>query len=197
MKKVTEVTTAELIDIIYARKGSTFISVDTVTEPGMNKRGNPFFGGVLKYATRHCHLNYRYDNSVRNQLIREGKDPDEFFAKPRKWGTPDHNLVRHIPKGKGPEDERIYVHLKLNSITGTRFTFNGEDIDKSVLEPWLKKAKAPLTQEELDRKVLCNDIHVDGILRLRMDGKEYVVNNDVLRPEKVDTATPTTADAPF
>ena len=47
-KTIAVITRSQLIQKLLALKGSTMISFRAVTEPGMTKTGNPFYGKLLK-----------------------------------------------------------------------------------------------------------------------------------------------------
>lgn len=99
-----------LIAALEHVNGSTFITLDTLSEPIMNKtmggRGtqpNPHLGRITKQQTDSRVMVFQnkrvhgYENMVRRRLIEEGLDPETFVLSPRRWGVrvPNMPLVTH------------------------------------------------------------------------------------------------------
>ena len=81
-------------NILADVNGATFISIDTVTIPDLlGGKKNPLKGRVRKIMKganvmvfQNKNLN-GYQEMVRRRLIKEGKDPETFQLKPRRWGV--------------------------------------------------------------------------------------------------------------
>ena len=138
------ITKKELIDLINKIKGVTFVSVDVQTEPKMRKTDNPYLG-TTKLVTLSGAINYDYENSVNNQLLREGKEAN-FIVSPRKWGEHANNWIEY--------KNDYYLSIKVENYSEPVFIYNGNKIDKELLEPFLQKSKDPKTQENLEKKVI-------------------------------------------
>lgn len=70
-KVVTQISIRELIDRLWAVRGTTFIQLSATTEPKMNKRENVLFGNVVKDSITNCIVGYNYENMVNNARKRE------------------------------------------------------------------------------------------------------------------------------
>jgi hypothetical protein len=184
MKVIVE--KSAIINIIQNTvKGTTVVSVDTVTEPKMNKTGNPFYGRVTKSCTMNGLIGFDYSNSVNNQANREGKEEREVKA--RAWGilTEDRLFVTH-------KDE-YYLQVKVQSISDTPvFYCDGEMIDKTVLEPFLvKHSGKSSTQADIDKEVIVRDIKMTNVKSIRFAGGEYdiIPDSDKVESGKVRVST--------
>lgn len=93
--------------------GSTFISIDTLTEPQMDRtmsgKGsapNPHYGRITKQQLGSSVMVFQnkrvigYENMVKRRLIEEGLDPESFELSPRRWGqrVPNMPTVMHGDK---------------------------------------------------------------------------------------------------
>lgn len=68
---ITTISSATLVDIMLNRKGTTFVRLNTRTEPKMNKRENPLFGNVVKDSEIVALIGFDYQNLVNNARTRE------------------------------------------------------------------------------------------------------------------------------
>ena len=65
-------------------RGTFGITLIAVTEPKMNKKGNPFFGRVQKATyMSNVALGYDYENVVNARLERKGETADYVAEKPK------------------------------------------------------------------------------------------------------------------
>ena len=159
------ITKTELIEKLNAIKGTTFISLDMVTAPRMRKTGNPYMGAT-KTVSLSGAFNFDYENSVNNQLEREGKEAN-FESQGRAWGQREGNLIEH----KGVH----YVQLKVQGSSEPVFRYEGKEISKDVLEPFLQESHKPHTQESLEKEVVVRDVKLDNIKAIRVAGEELLV----------------------
>jgi hypothetical protein len=161
------ITKSELIEKINNIKGTTFISIDIESDPKMRKTNNPYYGAI-KTSTLSGAINYDYENSVNNQLDREGKERN-FEAQSRKWGTHNGNWIIH--------NDNHYLHMKVQSNSNISYILNGDNIDIDLLKPFLPEHKKPNTQEALEKEIVCRDIKIDNIKKIRLNGDEYKIKN--------------------
>lgn len=159
------ITKKELIDMVNDIKGVTFVSVLVHSEPKMRKTDNPYLGAT-KVVTLSGAIGFDYQNSVNLQLGRENKDTD-FVAQPRSWGTHEKNWITH--KGN------YYLSVKVQGTSDSDFIYEGNKINKDILEPFLYESKKPHTQEALDTAVTVRDVKIDNIKCIRAFGEEFVV----------------------
>jgi hypothetical protein len=146
-------------------KGTTPVSIESVTVPKMRKTGNPFNGKeVLKHATMFGLMGFDYENSVNSLARKEGKEERE--AKPRAWGklTSDRLFVEH----KGQH----YLRMKVQGTKNIRYTVDGVETPKSELEAWLPKPRKSSTQADLVGEVVERDIKLENVKAMRFKGME-------------------------
>jgi len=160
-------------------KGTTGISIDTVTEPKMRKTNNPYFGRITKHCTMNGMIGFDYENSVNNQASREGKKTRK--AKPRAWGvlTADRIFVTH-------KDE-YYLQVKVQSLSDTPVYFDGDtEIDKEVIKPFLVESSGKSsTQADIEKEVIVRDVKMSNVKEMRFAGGEYKIIPDIEKVEAV------------
>jgi hypothetical protein len=166
MKNIVQLIVQLIISL--SNKGTTPISFESITEPKMNKTNNPYFGNVLKVSFVGGLIGYNYENSVNNQLEREGKEAD-FISNPRSWGVRDENhpfLVHH-------KDE-TYLSVKVQQTNKKPIYINKttkEVIPTEKLIPFLPKSNKPNTQRDLDKEVIVRDYKVSNLKKLTIGGQ--------------------------
>jgi len=171
------VTKSALLETLESVNSCQAVSINTLTDVKMNKIGNPFYGRVTKASTVNGLIGFSYGNAVNNQLGREDKELD-FKPHERKWGVRDGVLIRH--KGKN------YVELKVQSVSSTVYFLDGEEIELAELGDWVKKRKAPKSQEGIEKKIILADYNLDGIVSMRLMGEAYEIVEQVAEQEKVE-----------
>lgn len=161
-----KISRQELVKLVDEQKGAEPVSVDIVTTPNMRKTGNPYLG-CTKSVTLSGMFNFDYENSVNNQLAREGKDA-EFEAQKRAWGERVGNWIKH--------DDAFYLQLKVQGAsTPVYVDAKGARIDPTLLEPFIYKSKKPHTQEDLDKQIVVRSVKLENIAVIRVKGAEYLV----------------------
>ena len=162
----------ELETLLKNHKGNGFAHIVTKTVPDMNKTNNPFFGNVWKITDTQIQAGFHYINSVNNQLTREGKSANAI-AKARTWGHRIDNtpLVEHTNK---QGEHRLYLEAKCERVNSVHYVDGtGQQIDKTLLTPWLKsKGAKSSTQANVDKEIVLRDYALDSILWIAIDGKE-------------------------
>jgi hypothetical protein len=163
------VTVSQAVALIRDNtKGTTFVSIDTDTEPRMRKTGNPYHGKVRKLNTMTGCVGFDYENSVNRLASKEGASERE--AKSRKWGTltSDRLFVEH--KGN------FYVQMKVESSDTPRYIGNdGTEIDVELLRPFLQKSGKSSTQSDLDGEVIVRDVKMVNVKSMRFKGQDYTI----------------------
>jgi hypothetical protein len=161
------ITKQELVTLVNSATGATFVSADITSEPKMRKTDNPFVGAI-KVVTLSGQINFDYANAVNNQLEREGNETaGTFKSQARAWGVREDNWITH--KGQ------YYLTIKVQNSSEPIFLFEGKEIDKAQLEPFMSESKKPHTQAELDKEVIVRDVKLDNIRCIRAFGEEYKV----------------------
>ena len=201
-----EITTEELQEELEGVRTSTGVSIDyegefkmnktrevppkktdkiQLTKSGkvkMDKEINPYYGEIIKASTMNGQIGFIYGNSVNNQLGREDKELN-FVPKPRKWGQRQGVLVYYTNKANVA---KVYVELKLTSEKNKVYRYkDGTPIDYELLSPFVTERAASKTQKDLGTEVIVNDIDLDNIKAMRMNKKEYVIDNTIMTREVV------------
>ena len=178
MKNTVTVTTNELVTVLKNTeiKGGSFCHITMVTEPKMNKRGNPYFGLVLKNSSCNYLLGVDYESRVQKNESKEGLE-EGFVVEPPKGKVHVNNILLKDEK----TGTKFYLMVeRFNEVKPTvSFTHKetGEMIDKSLFEDFLPKYY-PSTKQVQERKVMVITPLVENIKEMSFNGNKYIVCND-------------------
>lgn len=165
-------------------KGTFGISLVAVTEPKMNKKGNPFFGRVKKatYITNVA-LGYTYENVVNNRLDRKGLESNFESEKPKgkSWLEFPYLLV----SDKDNTQQYLRTTMRKNSKIDNIYLLDGKivnDLDIiNQIKQWLPKPSTSAKQETFglteEEQVIVRDFKVENIVSLMQGEKNYT--NDI------------------
>ena len=167
-----KITRDKMIALLHASKGAKMVTIISQTDPGKNKACK---GNCIKQSTTNGVINFHYENAVNRQQGREG-GPQDFEAKPRKWGerikgTP---LVTH--KGN------TYLELKVERALSTEYFIVQPGgvlapCQKSDVEEWLRPTRSNASHQGVQKEVVLRDYKIDNIVVIRMGGIEYHLEN--------------------
>lgn len=174
----------QLINILAKVNGASFVSIDTLTDVKLKGgKSNPFQGRVTKLHTGASVMVFQnkksngYENMVRRRLLAEGKDPDTFELKPRKWGTriPETPIIEHIKMGdNGKQFIERYLEVIFLKAGTSQLLVDGKPYTGEI--PGLEEdTEDPLSQGGLDNKVIIRTYKCDSIKKIRIDKQEYVL----------------------
>jgi hypothetical protein len=166
-----------ILDILSNMSGSTFLSIDTTTTvPLKGGKKNPMQGRVQKLNTSLVQVFQNkkingYDAMVKRRLTQEGKDPNDFELKPRKWGMRvlDMPIVEHMKDG----ELRHYLEVIFVEAGKSEFFLDGVLIDKEAiigLEPATIREDA---QGGLENMVVIRSYALSSIDAIRYEGKHW------------------------
>lgn len=147
-----------------------FITLITETSPKLVKEKSNPFQGLIKVSYRKCILNFVYEKSIQNQLLREGKSIEEYINGGRRNGLEyigNSKCLMYHPKG-----EKYLWVMQIESLE-TKYLLNGKEIDSKQLDGFLYVPKAPQTQNSLDKKITCFNVKLDNILAIKANGITY------------------------
>lgn len=161
-------TLKQAVDLV---KGSTFISLDTITEVKLTGgKKNPLQGRVQK-VTRGANVmifnsteQNGYENMIKRRMAEEGKDPSTFVLGKRAWGqrieqSPfiDHNGKKYL--------ECIFV-----APGKTVYLVDGVETDKDDIEgiPVVKENEE--SQGGIENKVVIRTFSLDSIATVKING---------------------------
>ena len=163
---------ASIIATCMLQKGTTFASVDSITNPRMNKTGNPYIGRVVKFQTFQVCFGDDYEAGVQRKADKEGLDV-VFKAQPLKWGT-HYNGSAFVIEHKGEFYLQCRV-LKSNEVeyrwaeSGNPLT-EAEVVDlKSFIPPKKEGERQPA-----EDKVIYRTVKVGNITEIRMWGVRFM-----------------------
>jgi len=60
-----------LLAMLFRNRGATFAQIETVTEPKMNKRNNPYLDNIEIVANRNVMIGMSYENVVNNARVKD------------------------------------------------------------------------------------------------------------------------------
>lgn len=172
-KQPKKITLVELQVLLAQVRTSTFATITTVTEPKMNKKGNPFYGRTKKRATSNVTLNFNYANSVNNQRNKEAdldKEPEIFVPHARKWGERIDGtcLVQH--KGE------VYAEMKFNGKpSNIEYFVDGQLTEKKELALWLTEPKSNAEHQGVEKEIILRDVKLSNIAEIKLKGEQYEI----------------------
>ena len=171
MKKVT-ITVAQLKEMLLNWNfGAQPVSIQYVTSPKLTKEGKARFGEVTKIANVGAMVGYCYENSVNNQLEREGKEK-EFMAQSL-WNGKGKRLslalTTHIEKGS------FYLTYKAQQ-TFKSFHFDAvlNLIPYAILKPYFP-ASDPAKSQGVEKAVYHREIALENVRKIKIKGITYSI----------------------
>jgi hypothetical protein len=172
--------------LIETVKGTTAVSVYAETECDMNKTGNPFYGATKKNWIAGI-IGFDYGNSVNNQLGREGQETD-FIPQPHKWAILPENGCRCLRQNK--DRSKTYLWIKVQSSETPTYHFEGKEVSKETIAPFLKEHSKPHTQANVEKEIVARTVALANILAIKIKGEEYVIAENVADHVKSETTAP-------
>ena len=128
---------------------------------------NPYYKNVTCTKFTNGVINFDYENAVKRQQGREGKEP-VFEAKERAWGS---HVTRAMIEHKG----QYYVQIRVNNTYGHEYRNGAEKINYNELKPFITPKKENDSQG-VDKEVIVRDIKLDGSIdSITLDKVKYVI----------------------
>ena len=156
-------------------KGSTFISIDTMTEVKLTGgKKNPYQGRVRK-VTRGANVmifagteQNGYENMIKRRMLEEGKDPSTFTLGKRAWGTRigETPFIEHNGKH--------YLECIFISNGKTSYFVDNVETPEDEIEGIPEAKENPEGQGGIENKVIIRTFALDSIASIRMKGVELV-----------------------
>lgn len=159
---------------------SPFISLTLCTDfTSMVKKSkidgsiNPYYKELKKTQTKTYRLVTDYEKRVHNNLIKEGKNPNDFVVESPKG-------KEHISKSVLRDTEtrmKRYVMVEwFMEVKGSEPTYNhnGNEIDKRMFEKWITDYSSSNEKQGLDREVKPITPMFQSIVSFRVNGTEYI-----------------------
>lgn len=172
MKNQKNISKTELIEMLKNWNfGAQPVSLQYVTEPKLTAEGKAKFGDVVKIANVGGMVGYVYENSVNNQLEREGKER-EFMAQPLWKGAGKRistALSTHVAKGT------FYLTYKAQqTFRALHFDSQLNFIPSNVIKPYFP-ASNPAKYQGTETAIYHREISIDNVKRLKFKKTTYVV----------------------
>ena len=181
----TNITVNALADMLNSLKGSTAISLISVTPPKMKAKCPRT--NILKESYKSGLLGCSYENRVNNQLGRENKELD-FKAKKMSFGQLSENKVVKTKTNKDGTTKRyIYLHVKDESTIG--YTSEGQEVSEESIALWLPKESKPNTQAKSGEHVKVKQITLENIKSIKMLKEEYNIVEDSVEGSRIRNVT--------
>lgn len=156
-------------------KGSTFVSLDTVTDVKLTGgKKNPFQGRVKKITDGANVMIFSgtaqngYENMVKRRMLEEGKDPDTFVLGKCAWGTRigETPFIEHNGKH--------YLECVFISPGKSKYLVDGVETPKEEIEGIPEAKENTESQGGIENKVVIRSFALDSISSVRMKGVELV-----------------------
>lgn len=153
--------------------GTTFISIDTNTEPKLRGgKKNPFLGRVRKIMTGATVMVFQnknvngYDAMVKRRLEKEGKNPESFRLSPRAWGErlPNTPIVEH--------NGQYYLEVIFLNSGEVHYEVDGRRVDPEQIEG-LMFDREEGRQGGLNDKVIIRTFKIDSIVNITINKNTY------------------------
>ena len=150
-----------------------FASIITDTEAKLikPKTVNSKYIGLRKISYKLVLLNFIYENSVRNEMIRQGIDPESLVTKERTNGLvyyPESKCLMH-----SLDLTKDYIWFKLEKNIETKYFLNGKEIPKENLVDVLYIPKSSSTQDQLEKKVIVNNLLLSNLVAIKANNITY------------------------
>ena len=174
------INASALVSMMSNVKGATICTVDSLTVPKMNKRGNDLYGRVMKYTRLQLQFGYNYEKAVNNRLEAMGLEPNFEVAK-RQWG--EWVIPNKVSTHKGNLYLRFYQMA--NTDPESYFLVDGrlatrEEVE--VIKSFMPKPSASARQSEVglnDRQVTPREYMVSSIKRIAVNGEKYTIEEEI------------------
>ena len=177
---ISEQVTNVLKSMIKGTFGTTLIAV---TEPRMNKRGNPYYGRIQKATYLvNVALGYSYENTVNNRLAREGKEADFISQAPfgRVWVEGMENLL--LQSTKNEHQYYLRTTMRPNTTAKVVYLIDGRRATEQEVEEILRyiPQSRPTNQGlEEGNEVIVRDYKLENILAIKQGAKSFQAYFDI------------------
>lgn len=161
MNKKKKFILNESNDYVYGEDG----------EPQAVTEENPYHKKVRCEKHINGIINFDYEAAVKRQLKREGKEPETFEAKERKWGV-------HVTRAVIEHKDNYYVQIRV----GRSYNLNYHDednneIDYNTIKPFIRPKKRSDSQGT-DKEIVIRDVKFDDSVKaITLDHVKYVIES--------------------
>lgn len=183
--QILTVTEQELIEIIKGIEETTpntFVGIkmktdytDVLKKSKQDGTINPYYKGIKKITSKTYRLVTDYQKRVHNNLVKEGKNPEEFQVESPKGKK---HITKSILTDTETETKKYLMVEWFPEINGTTtFEFEGNEIDKQLFEKWISVSESSNQKQGLDREVKPITPNISNILELSVGGTQYIIQH--------------------
>jgi hypothetical protein len=162
----------QFIKLLGEKPQFASIIIDTEAKLIKPKTVNSRFIGLRKISYKSIILNFIYDNSVRNEMIREGIDPDLLVSKNRTNGLVYYENSKCLMHNQ--DQTKDYVWFKQEKSLETKYFLNGVEIPKENLNGILYIPNTSSTQDLIEKKIIVNNVLLSNIVAIKANGETYI-----------------------
>ena len=174
------VSTSELETLFNELKGSPMISIKSLTlfrnDVKKSKEDgtiNPYYRQIMKLTKRNYKVVKDYHQRIINQLVKEGKDPNNFELKPL---SGKKHLTDCILTDLGTESKKYVMVEYFDEIKGkSEYFHNNDSIGEELFKKWIVYYENKSNHQGLDRNVHPITLDLENILEVSMNGVLYKV----------------------
>ena len=162
-------------------RGTFGITLIKITEPKMNKKGNPYFGRVHKATyMANVALGYDYENSVNNRLDKKGLDASFEAEKPKGKSWLEYPYI--LQADKDATQHYLRCTMRRNTTTKTVLLLDGKIVTDDSIEKEIKSffPKVTTSQKQAEsglndskEQVIVRDYKLQGIIYLGQGDKVF------------------------
>jgi hypothetical protein len=163
----------DVLKIVDEVTGSASFLIDTTTDVKLTGGKKNVYQGRVKKRVENSqvvvynrHSGNGYAELVKEQMVREGKDPEEFVLKPRAWGERITNTPFVVHK------EKYYIECVFEQSGETTILLDGEVTDEEIEGMPVKKVSTTVAQTEsqggIEEKVIIRTFSVESISKMSL-----------------------------
>lgn len=175
------ITHSQLIEAIKNIKGTRPVGIDSLTDAGLLKTGNPH-KNVRKKARFVAMLGANYGAAVNRQADREHNltAEEKFIPAPLAWGEWMEGAVNKIKTHKGKFYLRTQTTPGERRVRKAKVEFiaeSGEKLDYQTVKPFIKVREEGARQLDHGNHQTVNvrDFSFDSIQKIRIGGETFAV----------------------
>jgi hypothetical protein len=178
-KTKVQISRQAYLSIIGEEKKGVFIHVKMRTEPSnflktskVDGTNNPYFKQVKKVTERNFRLLPDYEQRVRTWREKEGhQNPDAFVTENAKGKVRVKNAIFEGEKDSSVKYIMLESFQKIKS--KVRFEFQGNSIEKAILERWFSDRENSSQKQELQIPVNVLTPKLENIFQVSYKGIVY------------------------
>ena len=166
---MVQVNQSEILEILMNVDKPTFVHIVSETEPSMSKTGNPFLG-TKKVSRGTYFIGGTYEQMVEILMKKEGIQGT--------FTSDKCTIGEHVTKCV-QFNERLnryylqYFTFKTSKIK-SKFYFGGNEIEKTLLESYLKKS-SPSSKQPQENKLDVKSFKIESIKFISLNKVKYEV----------------------